>query len=79
MRNTLFAAVAAFAMIVGTAPTFAAGSTQGGGQGATETNNPPAVEQKTQTDSGALEKKCADIMANKADHTAAELAQCQKQ
>jgi hypothetical protein len=35
----------------------------------------PAVAAKKQTDSAV--KNCADILANKADHTPAELAQCQ--
>lgn len=78
MRNTLFAAAAAFALTVGTAPTFAASSTQGGGKAATEAN-PPAAQSQIQTDSSAVDKNCADILANKADHSAAEVAQCQKQ
>ena len=83
MRNTLFATAAAFALILGAAPTFAAEPTQSGGQAGAQIrgdaqNGTQAPAAKTQMDNGAMEKKCVDILANKADHTAAELADCQK-
>ena len=85
MRNTLFAAAAAFALILGTAPTFAAESNPSqpqaqpagnpGGQG--QPVQPAQPQQANKSDSGKGD--CAALMANKSGHSDAEIAACQKQ
>jgi hypothetical protein len=68
MRNTLFAAAAAFALIVGTVPTFAAE--------AAKEAQPPQQSQANQNQSASAD--CQAVMANQSTHTAAEVAACQK-
>jgi hypothetical protein len=70
MRNTLFAAAAAFALIVGTVPTFAA-------EAAKEAQPPPAPTQSGESKSAAS-ADCTAVMADQSKHTAAEVAACQK-
>jgi hypothetical protein len=87
MRNTLFAAAAAFALILGTAPTFAAESNPSqpqaqpaanpGGQQQQVQPVQPAQPQANHTDNGKGD--CAALTANKSGHSDAEIAACQKQ
>jgi hypothetical protein len=87
MRNTLFAAAAAFALILGTAPTFAAESNPSqpqaqpaanpGGQSQPASAKPAQPAQPQASDSGKVD--CAAIMASKSGHSDAEIAACQKQ
>ena len=88
MRNTLFAAAAAFALILGTAPTFAAESNATQAPAA-----PPAAQHQQGEDTGgsggvqpqaqqsdSAKGNCAELMANKSvKHTDAEKAACQGQ
>jgi hypothetical protein len=67
MRNTLFAAAAAFALIVGTVPTFAAEAAQ-----------PPPAPTQSEASKSAASADCTAVLADQSKHTAAEVAACQK-
>jgi len=62
MRNTVLAIAAALALAAGTVPTIAA-----------QDNKSSA----SKNDSAAVEKNCADILANRSGHTDAEIKDCQ--
>ena len=76
MRNTLFAAAAAFALILGTAPTFAAESNTNASQAQPAQQAQPQAQQ---SNSGSGVEKCGAILADKSSHSDAEIAACQKQ
>ena len=65
MRNTVLVVAAALALAMGTVPTIAADK---GTQNGTQMNK---------NDSAAVEKNCADILANRSSHTDAEIKDCQ--
>ena len=68
MRNTFFAAAAAFALILGTAPTFSAENAGGNDQKATQ-------DQVSQSNE-SLDSQCSSILANPAGHPAKDVDYC---
>ena len=67
MRNTVLVVTAALALAIGTVPTIAAETDQKGVQTQTQDKN----------GSAAVQKNCADILANRSGHTDAEIRDCQ--
>jgi hypothetical protein len=86
MRNTLFAAAAAIALVLGTAPTFAA-QDNNGQKAAPAAEKQPAVSNNgngekvltggvNKNNAGA--KSCAEILADRANQTPADVTKCEK-
>ena len=71
MRNTLFAAAAAFALILGTGPTFSAENSGGNDQATGQ-----ATQDQMNRSNESLDSKCAAIMASPAGHPAGDVEYC---
>lgn len=69
MRNTILAAAAGFALVVATAPSFAAATNSNGAN--------PANQGQAQSDSSNTDSQCANILADRAGHSASEVEYCQ--
>jgi len=78
MRNTLFAAAAAFALIVGTVPTFAAEAAKDGGSGQVQPPQQSQASQPANNGNNGASADCKAVMASQSTHTAAEVAACKK-
>ena len=72
MRNTFFAAAAAFALVLGTAPTFAAEASGAAAAGQKATQQ----DQVTQSND-SLDSKCASILASPSGHPAGDFEYCE--
>ncbi len=83
MRNTLFAAAAAIALVLGTAPTFAA-QDNNGQKAAPMADKQPAVNNNGQkvltgeVNKNSGTKSCAEILADRANETPADVTKCEK-
>jgi hypothetical protein len=68
MKNTILATVAAFALALSVAPTFAAGNNNG--------NNANAAQQAQRSESSNVDSQCANIRANPDAYPMSDVRAC---
>ncbi len=85
MRNTLFAAAAAIALVLGTAPTFAAQDNNGQKPAPTAEKAPAMNDNNNgekvltgEVNKNSGTKSCAEILADRANETPADVTKCEK-